>query len=240
MPKIRFYQHSEGTSAYTDPPEPAVKFVPDWYKKQKGTVNDSETLPKGYSTSTVKRCMPVFDIMTAGYMITMPCDVYLDATDPEKLTWSIPIAIKQFQADMFSSHEKQQYDEYPIDKSRQHETLFRVMPFWYMKTEPGYSTLFLNPVHRDTYPLTAIPAFVDSDKFITEGHLSFIVEKGFKGVIKRGTPLVQVIPVKRDSWESEVVDAEDSKKTLSNQRLKLRSMFANGYKLIFRSKKEYN
>jgi hypothetical protein len=109
-----------------------------------------------------------------------------------------------------------------------------------MKTDPGYSTLFLNPVHRDTYPLTAIPALVDSDNFITEGHLSFIVEKGFKGVIKRGTPLVQVIPIKRDSWDSEIVDADDSKKTLSNQRLRLRSMFANGYKLIFRSKKEYN
>jgi len=82
MPKIKFYQHSESTSAYTDPPQPASKFVPEWYRKQKGTVNDAETLPKGYSTSTVKRCMPVFDIMTAGYMITMPCDVYLDSTNP--------------------------------------------------------------------------------------------------------------------------------------------------------------
>lgn len=239
MPKIKFYQYSENTSAYAEMPQPASKFVPDWYRKQKGSVSDEETLPKGYSTATVKKCMPVFDLMTAGYMITMPCDVYLDATDPEKLTWSIPASIKQFQSDMFSSHDKQQYDEYPIDKKNQHGTLFRIMPFWYVKTEEGYSSLFINPMHRDTSPLTAIPAMVDSDSFITEGHLSFIVEKGFKGVIKRGTPLIQVIPIKRESWNSEIVDAEQSKLEIGRQRLRLRSMFSNAYKVLFRSKKEY-
>lgn len=240
MPKIKFYQYSEKTSAYAEPPQPATKFVPDWYRKQRGSINDEETLPKGFATATVKKCMPVFDLMTAGYMLTMPCDVYLDSTDPEKLTWSIPASIKQFQADMFSSHEKQQYDEYPIDRSTQHETLFRVMPFWYIKTEPGYSAMFVNPIHRETSPLTAIPALVDSDKFITEGHLSFIVDKGFKGVIKRGTPIVQVIPFKRDDWESEVVSIEQSTSELSNQRLRLRSVFVNGYKNLFRSKKTYD
>jgi hypothetical protein len=239
MPIIKFYQYSESTSAYADMPQPASKFVPDWYRKQRGSISDEETLPKGYSTATVKKCMPVFDLMTAGYMVTMPCDVYLDATDPEKLTWSIPSSIKQFQADMFSSHDKQQYDEYPIDKSFQHETLFRIMPFWYAKTEPGYSSIFINPMHRDTSPLTAIPAMVDSDTFITEGHLSFIVDKGFKGVIKKGTPLIQIIPIKRESWKSEIVSADDSKSEITRQRLKLRSMFSNAYKILFRSKKEY-
>lgn len=240
MPKIKFYQYSENTSAYADMPQPASKFVPDWYRKQRGTINDAETLPKGYSTATVKKCMPVFDLMTAGYMLTMPCDVYLDSTDPEKLSWSVPAPLKQFQADMFSFHDKQQYDEYPIDKETKHQTLFRVMPFWYVQTEPGYSTIFINPIHRDTYPLTAIPAFVDSDNFITEGHLSFIVDKGFKGVIKRGTPIAQIIPIKRESWESEVVSVDDSKSELNKQRLRLRSMFANAYKVLFRSKKDYD
>ncbi len=240
MPKISFYQYSESTSAYADMPQPASKFVPEWYRKQRGTINDAETLPKGYSTATVKKCMPVFDLMTAGYIISMPCDVYLDSTDPNKLTWSIPVAIKQFQADMFSSHEKQQYDEYPIDKSIYHETLFRVMPFWYVKTEPGYSTIFLDPVHRSESPLTAIPALVDTDNFIAEGHLSFIVKKGFKGIIKKGTPLVQVIQIQRESWISESVSVEQSKSDLMNQRLKLRSVFANAYKNMFRVKKQYD
>jgi hypothetical protein len=114
------------------------------------------------------------------------------------------------------------------------------MPFWYVKTEPGYSTMFVNPMHRDTSPLTAVPAFVDSDNFITEGHLSFIVDKGFKGVIKRGTPIVQIIPIKREDWNSEVASLEDSKTDLGKQRLRLRSMFSNGYKTLFRSRKEYD
>lgn len=240
MPKIKFYQYSENTSAYADMPQPASRFVPDWYRKQRGTIDDANTLAKGYSTTTVKKCMPVFDLMTAGYMLTMPCDVFLDSTDPDKLVFSVPAPLKQFQADMFSFHDKQQYDEYPIDKASKHQTLFRILPFWYIQTEPGYSAMFINPVHRDTSPLTAIPAFVDSDKFITEGHLSFVVDKGFKGVIKKGTPIIQIIPIRREDWQSEVVDIESSKKELSHQRLRLRSMFANGYKILFRSKKEYD
>lgn len=239
MNKIKFYPFNASTIEFAPAPIPTSKLLPEWYKKQPGIVKDDAAIQNGVINSTVKKCMPMFDILTAGYVIVAPCDIHLDATDPEKLSYSVPISMKQFQSDMFASHAPEQYDHYPIDQSKYHKTLLRIMPFWSISTPAGYGTLFAQPFHREDTGLFAMSAIVDTDTFISEGHLSFLVKKGFKGVIKQGTPLVQLIPFKRDDWESEIVNVEESNKKLFSQRLNLRSTFANGYKEKFRFKKEY-
>jgi hypothetical protein len=95
-------------------------------------------------------------------------------------------------------------------------------------------------MHIDESPISAFPGVVDTDSFVTDGHFSFLVKKDFKGVIKRGTPLVQLIPFKREPWQMEVSSAEKAKAIMLKQSLMLRSVFANAYKIFFRSKKEYN
>ena len=84
-----------------------------------------------------------------------------------------------------------------------------------------------------------MPGLIDTDGYPSDGHLSFIVEKDFKGVIKQGTPLIQVIPFKREDWKMEAVDAEESELFLKKHRMSLRSTFSNGYKNKFRSPKEF-
>jgi hypothetical protein len=140
---------------------------------------------------------------------------------------------------MFAVHAKEQYDKMPVNTALHHKDLLRIFPFWAVGTPKGYSTIFLQPAYADKSPLTALQAIVDTDAFITDGHLSFWVEKDFKGIIKQGTPLVQVIPFKRESWSSLVSSVKKSKILFETQRLKLRSMFSNAYKNIFRSRKEY-
>lgn len=239
MPKIRFHPHSQMTTEFSPEPKPGIRFVPEWYKAQPGSKNDEEFIPQGMSGSTVKRCMPVFDAMTAGYIMSAPCDIHLDATNPEELKWSIPLGVRAIMGDMFSRHAYEQYDHYPIDPSTHHKQLLRIMPFWSVETDEGYSTLFMNPHHTDASPLWAVSGLVDTDKFISEGHLSFLVRKDFKGIIKQGTPLIQVLPMRREDWESEIVDPVLSKAAFEKQRFNLRSTFMNGYKNKFRSKKEY-
>ena len=65
------------------------------------------------------------------------------------------------------------------------------------------------------------------------------IKKDFKGIIKQGTPLIQAIPVKRESWDSECVVYSDGKDEIEKQRLMVRSSFKNSYKEKFRQKKEY-
>jgi hypothetical protein len=127
----------------------------------------------------------------------------------------------------------------PVDTSKHHKDLIRIFPFWIVETESGYSTMFRQPAYSDSSVLTAVEAIMDTDAFLSDGHLSFWVKKDFKGVIKQGTPLVQVIPFKRDSWQMEIGSVEDSERKQKSQRLKIRSTFMNAYKNMFRFKKEY-
>lgn len=239
MPGIRFHPFSPESELFIEPPKPATLFLPAWYKKQPGTIDDKASLPMGVSTSTVKRCMPIFDSMTAGYVITAPCDIFIDATNPDSLVYSIPASLAHIKGQLFATHDIKQYEHYPIDKSRQHKDLLRIHPFWMIETDPGYSCLIIQPQHSDDSPLTAISGIIDTDKFIVNGHFSFIVDKSFNGIIKQGTPLVQVIPFKRENFVSSLGDYESAKKITEKQGRQLRSVFMNGYKNKFRSKKQY-
>jgi hypothetical protein len=239
MGKIRFYPFSDKTIQFAEPPKPTSKYTAEWYKKQPGQIDEKSSMANGVVFTTIKKCMPIFDMMTAGYVLAAPCDIFIDATDPNKLVYSVPQAMKQFQGDLFASHSPDQYSEYPLDRSKYHKDIIRLLPFWAVKTEKGTSSMFIQPQHGDDTPLTAFSAIVDTDTFMSDGHFSFLVEKDFKGIIKQGTPLLQVVPFRREAWSSEVVELEESENEFKKQRLSLRSTFLNAYKAKFRSKKEY-
>ena len=119
MPKIKFYPYSKETEGFAPKPQLATRFIPTWYKTQPGNKGDEQMIPAiGVAASTVKRCMPIFDSFTAGYMIVAPCDIHLDATDPEKLSWTIPAQLNSLKADLFAFHSPEQYENYPINPER--------------------------------------------------------------------------------------------------------------------------
>jgi hypothetical protein len=241
MAIIKFYPFSEQTEKFAPQPYPASRAVPSWYKAQPGTISDREedAIRKGSSTSTIKRCMPIFDAMTAGYIIPFPMDIFIDATNPNKIEWSVPMPMKQYGNDMVSTHAPEQYSHYPIDKDIYHKDLFRIMPFWAVKTDPGYSSLFMHPLHQDELPFWVYGGMIDTDNFITDGHVSMLVKKNFTGIIKQGTPFIQVVPIKRDNYQMEIVDVDIANTEVKKQRLNLRSTFFNGYKQKMRVHKEY-
>lgn len=241
MSIIKFYPFNDKTLDFAPKPYPASRSIPDWYKAQPSNIpeKDEMAIKQGNPTSTIKRCMPIFDAMTAGYIIPIPVDIYIDATNPEKIEWSVPLGVRNFGSDLVSSHSREQYSHYPINTNKYHKDLFRIMPFWAVKTDTGYSSLFMNPIHQDMVPFWTFGGIVDTDKFITDGHISMLIEKDFKGVIKQGTPFVQVIPFKREEWSAEIINPEEANKEMVKQRLNLRSTFVNGYKNKMRSKKEW-
>lgn len=239
MKTIKFHPFNEDSVKFAEPPQPSSKFLPSWYKRQPSSYPDKDDFVHGVVTSTIKRCMPIFDMMTAGYMITAPCDIYVDATNPEELVYSIPSTLRQYHNDLFARHDVLQYSEYPINRNDVHKDLLRIFPFWIVETEPGHSAIFINPTHQDDSPLVGFSGIIDTDTFMSDGHFSFTVRKDFKGIIKQGTPLIQVIPFKRDDWNSEISEPGKLASKIDRQRLDLKSVFINGYKNKFRFKKEY-
>lgn len=239
MSTIKFYPFSELSLTFAPQPIAAASMIPDWYKRQSSSGNNEETIGLGFTSSTIKRCMPIFDLMSSGYFLLAPCDIYIDSSKPDKLEYSIPDAIKEVTENFFSSHNKAQYEELPYDRKYYHKDLLRINPLWSLSTPPGYSTILINPPFKDSLPIEAVSALIDTDKYISEGHLSFFVKSGFTGIVKQGTPLIQVIPFKRESWSSELVDTKTATEKLNKQFFNIRSTFINGYKNKMRTKKEY-
>lgn len=237
--QIRFYIQDGISSNVLIKPSPATKFLPEWYKKQPAVVDAYNDISIGRVASTVKKCMPVFDAMTAGYYLYAPCDIYINATDPDNLIKSIPQGMELRPERLFAMHTRSQYEYMAYDKEKYHGDVIRITPGWSVGTSEGYSALFTSPMNSDNSPLMMVPGIVDTDKFVSDGHFSFFVDKTFNGVIKRGTPLVQVIPFKRESWTSVFFDQDASDKKHKEQRGIIRSTFTNAYKTMFRSSKDY-
>ena len=59
-------------------PQPSSKFIPDWYKNLESYMG-AEKKPDGqaFTTSTAKRCMPIFDAIDFGYIISTHSDIWV-------------------------------------------------------------------------------------------------------------------------------------------------------------------
>lgn len=203
--------------------------IPEWWKKQEAYFEGNQTPQSGNMLLTVKKCQAVFDAMTYGYYLKLPMDIYIDATG-DTLLFQMPEALKEFQQMIMSNHLKEQISQYQIPEYY-HSDVVRIHPMWLIKTDPGYSSLFISPMHNNECALKAIPGVIDTDTYPSDGFLSFFVPKGFKGTIKQGTPFVQVIPFKREEWQSSILDDRNTDMMNAANQLSVRSVFQNGYRV---------
>ena len=210
-------------------PQPASKFIPDWYKNMESYIN-GEKKPGGEGTAlaTVKRCMPVFDAIVAGYIITSPADVYVSLKDGQQyFEWST-LGLIQF-------HPVVQAPEHPAKNKHAYP---KWMNHWAIRTPKGYSTMFVQPMHRESV-FTILPGIVDTDEYYAPVNFPFVVNNPeFEGLIPKGTPIAQVIPFKRESWTMQF-GGEKEIKEQANLTNKLSTTFFDRYKNMFRQNKEY-
>jgi len=219
-------------------PESATKHIPEWYKKQPAYFDNDRSVYNGTQKLTVKKCTAFFDVISSGYMFLAPCDIFIDTTVSPPV-FDIPQQLKTLTNPLLGAHSAEQVSHYPLDLDNNINTILRINMVWVASTSPGTSCLFIDPQHKDKSPLKAISAIIDTDLFYSDGNFSFIVEKNFKGVIKRGTPLVQIVPFKRYDWQHNINNNFSVAKDLTPQRIKVRSIFNGGYKKYFWNKKEY-
>ena len=196
--------------------------MPEWYKdspifvKNKddiivGEYYEDQGLKSRQTNFTIKKCMPVFDTLTAGYILKIPEDItiYQSKENPGDKDYKTHFAWTEVGA--VSSHHLNQIEGYP-HLNVHTKGLPKFINPWIVKTPPGYSCLFTTPMHRGL-PFTVMPGIVDTDTYDYPVNLPFQMnEKGFEGVLKAGSPMVQIIPFKRDEFVSEVYLFDDEYK----------------------------
>lgn len=206
-------------------PQPASKFIPEWYKNLESYIGGKK-IPTGQgdTSATIKKCIPVFDAITAGYIISLPADVFVTQRDNSPYyEWS-NFGLVQF-------HPVEQAPKHPLANGFSYP---KWMNPWAIKTAPGYSTLFVQPFHRDS-AFTILPGIVDTDTYSAPVNFPFVLnDSKFEGIIPAGTPIAQVIPIKRDVWNMQLGNADQVRVTT-----RLQSKMFDRYKSLFWHRKEY-
>jgi hypothetical protein len=215
-------------------PIPAKKVLPAWYKDMNSYVRGKKEIFTGegaaVTSSTIKKCMPVFDALTAGYMLLLPCDIYVyqDGGSP---------AFKCPDYNFMGTHSPVQIGAHPSS------TGFAAPKFvntWVIKTPPGYSCLFIPPLHHDNM-FKILEGVVDTDTYQAAVELPFeLKDTSWEGIIPAGTPMAQIIPFKRESWVHEVINTEKEAISQYVHARRLRAVFFEAYKNKFWHKKDFN
>jgi hypothetical protein len=140
--------------------------------------------------------MPFLDCMTMGYIIPFDQDYIID---PVENDFTVTPASKE-QED-FGYHSKSQLPKGWHKIAGENAGKFHNK--WLIETPPGYSCLFVRPLNRYTEDrFELISGVVDTDSYINLINFPFILKKRDKQfLIKKGDPMVQVIPFKRESWK---------------------------------------
>jgi hypothetical protein len=210
-------------------PQPASKFIPDWYKNMESYMGGDKKPDGNAGTSaTAKRCMPIFDVVTAGYIITSPADVWVSLKDGQQyFEWTT--------LGLISFHPIEQAPEHPQRKPHAYP---KWINHWAIKTPKGYSTLFVQPFHRESL-FTILPGLVDTDEYYAPVNFPMVInDPNFEGLIPKGTPIAQVIPVKRDDWNMTFGGEKEFKAQVKITQ-KLSTTFFDRYKTMFRQDKSY-
>lgn len=241
-------------------PVPSSKTIPEWYKDMdsyRGGIKKPNS--KSRTTATIKRCMPIFDAMTSGYTIVTHTDMYVSQEEiiyydqeifnktgenvllSEEKTSELDKTAPGYKTLLFDAVEFHSIEQAPNHPNRNGHNLTYpkwVNP-WAIKTPKGYSCLFLPPMHRENV-FQILPGIVDTDGYTAPVNFPFTLnDSGYEGLIPVGTPIAQVIPFKRDSWEMSIGDPEDLKE--QKRVLVLNSnRFFDGYKKVFRQEKDYH
>lgn len=210
--KITFSCHEQLHGLKEIYPVPASTKIPDWFKK----------LDHAIDRKTVKGCMPFLDSLSAGYILPLPQQFllkhnYYNKEFKRQETALIPSLEMTNDKVIFSDvninaspqyHAIGQLEGSSLVAKNKYLPIGKFLNPFLIKTPPGYSCLFVPPLNNRDDRFEIIAGIVDTDTFKMHINFPFVVNGDkyhqLDTVLERGTPYVQVIPFKRQSWTMEV------------------------------------
>jgi len=235
--EVEFHSDFEFTKNMIDQPQAMTRSLPDWWRRF-STFLEGEGkftfIGEEGGNLTMKACMPMFDSMTAGYTIPFPCDlqVTLDEAGYPQFKWQIA------EFDFISSHGVEQTPDQMMPEGY-HRKPYKFTAPYRVKTPPGYSVLFTHPTNRYDLPFISLTGIVDTDEYRIPTNFPFVIKEGFEGIIEAGTPMIQMIPIKRESWSHSVQKEYKEDEDIITGRSIIGTRMWKAYKRYFWNRKEY-
>ena len=211
---VKFIATSSHVFNVREKPIPASQLVPQWWKDMPHYTNQEQKMDLNpRPTVTVKRCLSAFDGITSGYIVTLWADILVSYNKETGTTikWN-PVE------DVFDVWGSNQSSTYEIPKGFG-STVFKYLHGWIIKTPKGYSSQISHPIGYQNLPFRVIPGIVDTDNLDTLINTPLVFEEGWEGIIEKGTPIFQILPFKRESWESEFLVQSPGENYINDEKL---------------------
>jgi len=245
---IEFSAHEDYFALKEDYPTPIKLNIPEWYKKLDHTI----------LYKTIKGCMPFLDTLTSGYLLKFPQDFYVKHNINNKnekgeefkdsfQTFGLHDMTQVLHAKHINlnsgidTHSLKQLEGSPFIEKNKNLPFYKILNPWKIKTPKGYSCLFVPPLNNADDRFSIIPGIVDTDTFPNEINFPIIINGDkypvLETTIKKGTPYVQIIPFKNDSWKMTLKPRKQ--KEIKNSVLFYELKLLNIYKDKFWKKKSW-
>lgn len=230
MPKIfKVRPEFRLTELTYSPIVPSSSLIPQWYKDIP-VVKDYKLTGTGAVGTNVKHCTPFLDAMISGYTMVLSDDIHVRWEDGKPfINWrTAKIQVTE--------HSFDQYNGVSVPSGfyphvlKWHNEFFIELP-------EGYSLWCTHPANRFDLPFQVVTGFVDADTFPLAIQFPFFIKKDWEGIIEAGTPLAQLIPIKRENWELVTEKSNDELTVVA--RRNFAKKIVRSYKTRYWHKKEY-
>jgi len=217
-------------SGYTLPiniPIPAASILPNWWKEGESFIN-RETGALDMSTpdlkaAGMKSCMPFLDALNSGYFLTTWVDIEITKNDGVEIKYKY-LDKNSKGENIYSAIDWGMVKErngaigYTIPRPAGHSHNHMVWDSkWGWEVPKGWSVLVTHPLNQAQLPFTTLSAIVDSDRYVPHGNIPFFLKEGWTGVIEKGTPFAQLIPINRQEWMATSKVAGPKEKFIANK-----------------------
>jgi hypothetical protein len=202
-------------------PVPAKSVLPAWFRQLPGV--DKSQVTATNNGLTVKRCLPFVDAMAAGWIIPLAASVRLEISEGGQTV----TAGWEFDRDLVSNHAAFQI----AGSSHEPHPPMKFHNFWTIRTPKGWSCLFLPPVNRPNGVIEVLSGLVDTDSYRSPVNFPFaaIAPDGVY-TLKKGDPLVQVIPFRRADVALEgSIRAESEQEAEERERIRRSTHAGEGW-----------
>lgn len=246
--RARFVPSDNYANKNIDPPVPAKSLVPEWYRSGEMAIsNETSKVAKpgdNNITGGIKSCMPFLDAMISGYLICFWEDLYVLTTDKVEKFYSVEKNPYTGTYDMKDLNNISMVEERLGDMGHtmprpsgycENHMIFKGQ--WGVRLPKGWSLQLTHPMNRFDLPFITTSGIIDSDEWWTGGNIPFFFQKNFEGIIPKGTPIAQLIPLKRSSWTSYVSELSVTRSKYLGE--KARSVSVGWYRNNIWVKKDY-
>lgn len=200
-------------------PEPmkASTTFPRWYRE---LLPDVPREPGQFPSGTAKRCMPMMDVLSAGYVIPLPVAVHVQTYDDEE---GPQVGFSWRTGPTFIAVEG--HSQAQVGNLRIMGGVHKWINPWKITTPPGYSCLFMSPANRPESPFECFSAVVDTDTYQNTINFPFYWKQfPFDKTLDPGEPMIQVIPFKREEFSHRVeVMTQEETDALGRAELRVRA-----------------